>query len=117
MAHGFNSQNSFETGEQQHDQTTMDGSMLSLLPVVPHDQQPPHMPLSVLIEFAVHRVYQRLTVLAELLAKKTDVDRKISILEFAHHTRTLFVQLLALVKWLKTIASTGGVCTVRTYLY
>ena len=87
-------------------------AMKSLLPVVPHEQAPPHLPLSVLIEFAVHRVYQRLTVLAELLAKKSDVDRKISSLEFAHQTRTLFVQLLALVKWLKTIASRVEICTV-----
>ncbi|KAK0403253.1 hypothetical protein QR680_016813 [Steinernema hermaphroditum] len=66
------------------------------------DQGPPHIRLSVLLDFAVQQIYHDLTVLAELLPKKMDMDRKISIVKFAHDTRGLFVKILAGVKWLKT---------------
>ena len=35
------------------------------------------------------------------LPRKTDMERKIEIVQFAHRTRQLFVRLLALVKWAK----------------
>ncbi|XP_050538100.1 mediator of RNA polymerase II transcription subunit 14 [Daktulosphaira vitifoliae] len=55
--------------------------------------------LSVLIDFIVQRTYHELTVLAELLPRKADMERKIEIYKFANRTRQLFVRLLALVKW------------------
>ena len=60
---------------------------------------PPQVSLSLLIEFIVQRTYHDLTVLAELLPRKTDTERKIEIFNFASRTRMLFVRLLALVKW------------------
>uniref|UniRef100_A0A1I8A6C2 Mediator of RNA polymerase II transcription subunit 14 n=1 Tax=Steinernema glaseri TaxID=37863 RepID=A0A1I8A6C2_9BILA len=66
------------------------------------DHGPPHIRLNVLLDFAVQQIYHDLTVLVELLPKKRDMDRKISIVKFAHDTRGLFVKILAAVKWLKT---------------
>ena len=60
---------------------------------------PPQVSLALLIEFIVQRTYHDLTVLAELLPRKTDTERKIEIFNFASRTRMLFVRLLALVKW------------------
>jgi len=62
------------------------------------------MSLSVLIEMLVQRTYHDLTILAELLPRKTDMERKIEIFNFASRTRMMFVRLLALVKW----ASSAG---------
>ncbi|CAI4221597.1 unnamed protein product [Auanema sp. JU1783] len=72
------------------------------LPVVPPNCGPPTIALSHLIDFAVQQIYHELTVLSELLPKKLDSDRKISLVQFAHSTRMLFVKLLALVKWVKS---------------
>nr|XP_023691886.1 mediator of RNA polymerase II transcription subunit 14-like [Paramormyrops kingsleyae] len=55
--------------------------------------------LSLLIEFLLQRTYHDITLLAELLPRKTDMERKIEIVQFASRTRQLFVRLLALVKW------------------
>lgn len=60
---------------------------------------PPQVSLALLIEFIVQRTYHDLTVLAELLPRKTDTERKIEVFNFASRTRMLFVRLLALVKW------------------
>nr|CDJ94008.1 Mediator complex domain containing protein [Haemonchus contortus] len=38
----------------------------------------------------------------QTLPKKLDGDRKISLVQFAHSTRMLFVKLLAVVKWVKS---------------
>jgi len=62
------------------------------------------MSLSVLIDMLVQRTYHDLTILAELLPRKTDMERKIEIFNFASRTRMMFVRLLALVKW----ASSAG---------
>ncbi|XP_025098562.1 mediator of RNA polymerase II transcription subunit 14-like isoform X2 [Pomacea canaliculata] len=56
-------------------------------------------PLGTLIEYALQRTYHELTVLSELLPRKTDMDRKLEIFHFANRTRQLFVRILALVKW------------------
>ncbi|TKR73156.1 hypothetical protein L596_020498 [Steinernema carpocapsae] len=69
---------------------------------VPANQGAPTIPLNVLLDFAVQQIYHDLTVLSELLPKKMDMDRKISIVQFAHDTRQLFVKILAAVKWLKS---------------
>lgn len=55
--------------------------------------------LSQIIELGVQKTYHDLTVLAELLPRKTDNERKIEIVKFAYRTRQLFIRLLALVKW------------------
>ncbi|XP_064413391.1 mediator of RNA polymerase II transcription subunit 14 isoform X2 [Latimeria chalumnae] len=59
----------------------------------------PGVRLSVLIDFLLQKTYHEITVLADLLPRKTDMERKIEIVQFASRTRQLFVRLLALVKW------------------
>ena len=59
----------------------------------------PQVSLSLLIEYLVQKVYHDLNVLAELLPRKTDMERKVMIFQYAARTRMLFVRLLALVKW------------------
>ena len=80
------------------------GPGLDLVPV--HQQQAGggQVSLSFLIEMMVQKIYHELTILAELLPRKTDMDRKIEIFNFSSRTRMLFVRLLALVKW----ASSAG---------
>jgi mediator of RNA polymerase II transcription subunit 14 len=62
-------------------------------------QQPGQISLSVLIDMIVQRTYHELTILAELLPRKTDMERKVEIFNFASRTRMLFIRLNALVKW------------------
>lgn len=56
-------------------------------------------PLATLIDYIVQRTYHELSVLSELLPRKTDMERKVEIVQFASRTRQLFIRLLALVKW------------------
>ncbi|CAD6196829.1 unnamed protein product [Caenorhabditis auriculariae] len=72
------------------------------LPEVPPGEGPDIVPLSVLLDFAVQNIYHEITVLSELMQKKSDADKKISLVQFAHTTRLMFIKLLALVKWLKS---------------
>ena len=65
---------------------------------MPH-HQPGQVSRSVLIDMIVQRTYHELTILAELLPRKTDMERKIEIFNFASRTRMLFIRLNALVKW------------------
>lgn len=58
----------------------------------------PQVSLSLLMEFIVQQTYHDLTVLAELLPRKTDMERKLEIFAYASRTRMLLVRLLALVK-------------------
>lgn len=58
--------------------------------------------LTQIIELGVQKTYHDLTVLAELLPRKTDFERKVEIVNFAERTRQLFIRLLALVKWAGT---------------
>ena len=55
--------------------------------------------LTQIIELGVQKTYHDLTVLAELLPRKTDFERKVEIVNFAEKTRQLFIRLLALVRW------------------
>uniref|UniRef100_A0A8B9RLC8 Mediator of RNA polymerase II transcription subunit 14 n=1 Tax=Astyanax mexicanus TaxID=7994 RepID=A0A8B9RLC8_ASTMX len=79
-------------------------------------QPPPAAPatqgvkLSVLIEFLLQRTYHEITLLAELLPRKTDMERKIEIVQFASRTRQLFVRLLALVKWASNAGKVEKLC-------
>ncbi|ESO84116.1 hypothetical protein LOTGIDRAFT_211073 [Lottia gigantea] len=67
-------------------------------------------PLATLIDYSLQRTHHELIVLSELLPRKTDMERKIEIFQFASRTRQLFVRLLALVKW-ATSATKVDKCT------
>ena len=54
----------------------------------------PQVSLSLLIEYLVQKVYHELNVLAELLPRKTDMERKVMIFQFASRTRMLFVRFV-----------------------
>ncbi len=60
--------------------------------------------LGLLLDFLTQKTYHELTVLSELLPRKTDMERKIEIVKFARSTRQSFVRLLALVKWASSAA-------------
>lgn len=72
--------------------------------------------LSVLIEFLLQRTYHEITLLAELLPRKTDMERKIEIVQFASRTRQLFVRLLALVKWASNAGKVERCAMISTFL-
>ncbi|KAK4883568.1 hypothetical protein RN001_006887 [Aquatica leii] len=73
-------------------------------------------PLSMLIDFIVQRTYHELTVLAELLPRKTDMERKVEIYNFAIRTRQLFVRLLALVKWASSASKVEKSARIMAFL-
>ncbi|KAL1465599.1 hypothetical protein WDU94_005154 [Cyamophila willieti] len=72
--------------------------------------------LGLLIEFIVQRTYHELTVLAELLPRKTDMERKIEIYNFSARTRQLFVRLLALVKWANSASKVDKSSRIMAFL-
>lgn len=84
-------------------------------------QSPPSAPggsisLAVLVDFIIQRTYHELTVLAELLPRKTDMERKIEIVHFANRTRQLFVRLLALVKWANSASKVDKCSSIMAFL-
>uniref|UniRef100_A0A672PX86 Mediator of RNA polymerase II transcription subunit 14 n=1 Tax=Sinocyclocheilus grahami TaxID=75366 RepID=A0A672PX86_SINGR len=85
-------------------------------------QPPPGAPatqgvrLSLLIEFLLQRTYHEITLLAELLPRKTDMERKIEIVQFASRTRQLFVRLLALVKWASNAGKVEKCAMISSFL-
>ncbi|KAF4027180.1 hypothetical protein G4228_018729 [Cervus hanglu yarkandensis] len=72
--------------------------------------------LSTLIEFLLHRAYSELLVLTDLLPRKSDVERKIEIVQFASRTRQLFVRLLALVKWANNAGKVEKCAMISSFL-
>lgn len=72
--------------------------------------------LSTLIEFLLHRAYSELMVLTDLLPRKSDVERKIEIVQFASRTRQLFVRLLALVKWADNAGKVEKCAMISSFL-
>ncbi|CAO2624346.1 Mediator of RNA polymerase II transcription subunit 14 [Lemmus lemmus] len=72
--------------------------------------------LSTLIEFLLHRAYSELLVLTDLLPRKSDVERKIEIVQFASRTRQLFVRLLALVKWANDAGKVEKCAMISSFL-
>lgn len=72
--------------------------------------------LAILIDFIVQRTYHELSVLAELLPRKTDMERKIEIYQFANRTRQLFVRLLALVKWANSVSKVDKSANIIAFL-
>ncbi|KAM3934331.1 mediator of RNA polymerase II transcription subunit 14 isoform 2-T2 [Leptodactylus fuscus] len=72
--------------------------------------------LSTLIDFLLQRTYQEINVLADLLPRKTDMERKIEIVQFASRTRQLFVRLLALVKWANNAGKVEKCAMISSFL-
>ncbi|XP_002125720.3 mediator of RNA polymerase II transcription subunit 14-like [Ciona intestinalis] len=60
-------------------------------------------PLSLLVDFVVHKTYHDITVMADLLPSKSDLERKISVAQFASRYRQLFIRLFSLVKWASSV--------------
>jgi len=77
---------------------------------------PGTIPLSTLIEFVVHKTYHDITVMAEVLPSKTDMERKISIVQFATRTRQLFIRLLSLVKWATSVGKVVKCSEISSFL-
>ncbi|KAI1285965.1 Mediator of RNA polymerase II transcription subunit 14 [Halotydeus destructor] len=76
----------------------------------------PSIPLSRLIDFSVQRTYHELQVLADLLPRKSDLERKVEIVKFAHKTRQTFIRLLALVKWAGSASKVDKSATIISFL-
>lgn len=101
-----------------------DGQLVPLGgPVVSGPQPPPPgtpatqgVRLSLLIEFLLQRTYHEITLLAELLPRKTDMERKIEIVQFASRTRQLFVRLLSLVKWASNAGKVEKCAMISSFL-
>jgi hypothetical protein len=74
-----------------------------VLPSVPGNYGPRTISLELLIDWAVQRTYHNLYVLVEMLQKKTERNRKLSLVHFVHSTRSTFLKLCALVKWVKRL--------------
>ncbi|XP_029175200.1 mediator of RNA polymerase II transcription subunit 14 isoform X4 [Nylanderia fulva] len=72
--------------------------------------------LAMLIDFIIQRTYHELTVLAELLPRKTDMERKIEIYNFSARTRQLYVRLLALVKWANSASKVDKSTHIMAFL-
>ncbi|XP_043274195.1 mediator of RNA polymerase II transcription subunit 14 isoform X2 [Venturia canescens] len=72
--------------------------------------------LGMLIDFIIQRTYHELTVLAELLPRKTDMERKIEIYNYSARTRQLFVRLLALVKWANSASKVDKSAHIMAFL-
>ncbi|CAG0893105.1 unnamed protein product [Darwinula stevensoni] len=73
-------------------------------------------PLSLLMEFIIQRTYHELAILADLLPRKTDMERKVEIVQFATRTRKLFVRLLALVKWAASVSKVERCAAITAFL-
>uniref|UniRef100_A0A1A9V3Z5 Mediator of RNA polymerase II transcription subunit 14 n=1 Tax=Glossina austeni TaxID=7395 RepID=A0A1A9V3Z5_GLOAU len=72
--------------------------------------------LSVLIDFTIQRTYHDLTVLAELLPRKSDMERKIEIYNFSARTRQLFIRLIALVKYANSVSKVDKSANIMSFL-
>ncbi|XP_036401903.1 mediator of RNA polymerase II transcription subunit 14-like [Megalops cyprinoides] len=104
-------------------QIASDGQLVPVAgPTTAHLPPPPGAPatqgvrLSLLIEFLLQRTYHEITLLAELLPRKTDMERKIEIVQFASRTRQLFVRLLALVKWASNAGKVEKCAMISSFL-
>lgn len=71
------------------------------LPSLPNGYGDSSISLSVLIDLVVSQIHREFHILTELLLKKKETDRKISISAFANSTRMVFIKLLAAVRWAK----------------
>ncbi|XP_067950998.1 mediator of RNA polymerase II transcription subunit 14-like [Watersipora subatra] len=88
----------------------MDGQM------VPNGAQQGNIALSTVIDFSLQKAYHELMVLSELLPRKTDMERKMEIVQYAYRTRQLFIRVLALVKWAKNGCKIDQCMAISNYL-
>jgi len=90
----------------------------SLMPVggPPPQSGPGQVSLNVLVDMIVQRTYHELAILAELLPRKTDMERKIEIFNFASRTRMLFIRLLALVRWASSASKVDKCNSIMMFL-
>uniref|UniRef100_A0A5S6R235 Mediator of RNA polymerase II transcription subunit 14 n=1 Tax=Trichuris muris TaxID=70415 RepID=A0A5S6R235_TRIMR len=86
------------------------------LPSIPVNQGPPFIAFAVLLDFAVQKAFQDLTILADLLPKKSDLERKTSIAQFANGTRQLFIRVLAILKWARCGAKVDMCTGIQCFL-
>uniref|UniRef100_A0A6Q2WQN4 Mediator of RNA polymerase II transcription subunit 14 n=1 Tax=Esox lucius TaxID=8010 RepID=A0A6Q2WQN4_ESOLU len=100
-----------------------DGQLVPIGGATSATQPPPPGPpatqgvrLSLLIEFLLQRTYHEITLLGELLPRKTDMERKIEIVQFSSRTRQLFVRLLALVKWASNAGKVEKCAMISSFL-
>lgn len=72
--------------------------------------------LGVLIQYINQRTYSDLLNLAEILPRKSDLEKKIDIVQYAQRTRQLYVRLLALVKWAASASKVDKCCHIMALL-
>nr|CAB3263726.1 mediator of RNA polymerase II transcription subunit 14-like [Phallusia mammillata] len=113
--------------QQTHPMQNMQVNSNFLQPSVPQNQvmpantnqnlpPPGTIPLNTLIEFVVHKTYHDITVMADLLPSKTDMERKIAIVQFTTRTRQLFIRLLSLVKWASSVGKVVKCSEISSFL-
>ncbi|GFO03550.1 mediator of RNA polymerase ii transcription subunit 14 [Plakobranchus ocellatus] len=95
---------------------TLQGGMMMGVPPPPAPSSGGTIPLTLLIEYGLQRTYHELVVLSELLPRKTDMERKIEIFQFASRTRQLFVRLLAVVKWANSASKVDKCMDICNFL-
>ncbi|CAK8696395.1 mediator of RNA polymerase II transcription subunit 14-like [Clavelina lepadiformis] len=72
--------------------------------------------LSTLTDYVVHKTYHDITVMADLLPSKTDVERKIAVSQFSASTHRLFLRLLCLVKWASSVGKVSKCSDISYFL-
>ncbi|XP_014680674.1 PREDICTED: mediator of RNA polymerase II transcription subunit 14-like [Priapulus caudatus] len=92
------------------------GQLVSMATAATQQQGAGRISLAVLIDYIVQRTYHDLTVLSELLPRKSDIERKVEIVQLAHKTRQLFIRLLALVKWANSAAKVYRCSDIMMFL-
>ncbi|XP_064393727.1 mediator of RNA polymerase II transcription subunit 14-like isoform X2 [Halichondria panicea] len=73
-------------------------------------------PLSILLDTLLQKAYTDLTILQDILPRKSDGDRKLEIVQYARRTRSLVIRLLALVKWVGNSKSLDKCSEMSTLL-
>ena len=73
-------------------------------------------PMSTLIDFVVNKTYHDITVMADILPSKNDMERKTAIVQFSTRTRQLFIRLLSLVKWASSVGKVVRCSDISNFL-
>jgi len=73
-------------------------------------------PMSTLIDFVVSKTYHDITVMADLLPNKNDMERKTTIVQFSSRARQLFIRLLSLVKWASSVGKVVRCSDISNFL-
>ena len=72
--------------------------------------------LAHLVDAIVCKTYHNLTILAEILAQKDDMNRKLQIVKFVQQTRKSFIRLIALVKWANGVSKINKCTEILDFL-